>query len=296
MPRKISDVAIEKVPSLSNRISLFQSKLQIAHYAQGSITNYCHALYKSVAFITKLPDEFTEADIENYMRSMLNRKPFPAESQFKHFVYGLKCYRSTMDCTELKGLVLPKIRREKRLPRILSAEQVMTLLRACELYPKTLLGVIYDCGLRAFEACNLQWNDINFDRQQVYIKKGKGRKDRVVPISRSTLQVLKVYRKSFPSNSLVFKHPDKDKPINPAFIRGLFRKALHEAGLDESLSTHSLRHAHATHLLEAGEDIQTVQQRLGHRSVMTTMIYLHLAKVEKNQCVCLLDDNLAKKK
>jgi len=292
MAKKISDMAIEKVPALSDRISLFQSKLQIAHYAQGSITDYCHALYKSVVHIGKLPDDFTQKDVDGYLQSMLSRKPVPAEAQFKHFIYGLKCYRTTMGLPELQGLALPKIRREKKLPRILSFQQVMHLLNVCDLYSKTLLAVIYDCGLRAFEACSLQWNDINFDRQQVHIKKGKGGKDRFVPICSETLVVLKRYREHYPSTNHVFKMFGKDAPLNNASIRFRLKEGLSKAGLDTSLTIHSLRHSYATHLLEAGEDIQTVQQRLGHKSVSTTMIYLHLAKVEKHECVYLISHNL----
>ena len=137
MPKKISDVAIERVPSLRNRISSFQSKLAIAHYAHGTITDYCHALYKAVVYIGKLPDDFSKDDVDGYLQSVLSRKLMPAEVQFKHFVYGLKCYRQTMGCPELRGLSLPKIQREKKLPRILSFQQVMRLLGACSLYSKT---------------------------------------------------------------------------------------------------------------------------------------------------------------
>lgn len=292
MPKKISDVAVEKAPSLPDRISLFRSKLQIAHYAPGSITDYCHALYKAVVFIGKLPDDFLQEDVDGYFSDMLSREPIPAEAQFKHFVYGLRCYRKTMGCSELQGLALPKIRREKKLPRILSAKQVMRLLRVSDLYSKTLFAVIYDCGLRAFEACNLKWNDIYFDRYQVHIKKGKGSKDRIVPISASTIKVLSAYRAQYPSMTYVFKMFGKDAQITHAFIRFRLKEMLAKAGLDTSYTTHSLRHSYATHLLDAGEDIQTVQQRLGHKSVSTTMIYLHLAKVEKRQCICLIDHNL----
>ena len=289
MPKKISDAAIEKVPALSDRISLFQSKLRIMHYAPGSITDYCHALYKAVLHIGKLPEEFTQAEVEEYFHSMLSRTPLPAEAQFKHFIYGLKCYLNTMGYPELHGLSLPKIRREKKLPCILSVEEVRLLLRTCELYAKALFAVIYDCGLRASEACNLQWNDISFDRGQVHIKKGKGGKDRIVPISKMTLQVLKVYRKNYPSKNDVFKGFGSYDHINSAFIRMRLKEVLQKAGLNPKLTIHSLRHSYATHLLESGEDIQTVQQRLGHKSVSTTMIYLHLARVQKNQCVNLID-------
>lgn len=292
MPKKISDAAISRVPTLANRVSMFQSKLAIAHYAQGSITDYCHAIYKAVVHIGKLPEEFTQRDVDGYFQSMLSRKPVPAEAQFKHFVYGLKCYLYTMGYPTLAGLSLPKIRRERKLPRILSLQQVMHLLGVCDLYSKTLLSVIYDCGLRAFEACNLKWNDINFDRLQVHIKQGKGKKDRVVPICPETLTVLKAYRKQYPSMNYVFKKFGRDLPVDHAFIRARLKEGLAKAELDVTLTTHSLRHSYATHLLEAGEDIQTVQQRLGHKSVSTTMIYLHLAKVEKRQCVYLISHNL----
>lgn len=292
MPKKISDVAMSKVPTLADRISMFQSKLAIAHYAQGSITDYCHAIYKAVVHIGKLPEEFTQKDVDGYFCSMLTCNPQPAEAQFKHFVYGLKRYLHTMGYPEFAGLELPKIRREKKLPRILSNQQVMHMLNVCELYSKTLLGIIYDCGLRASDACNLKWNDINFDRQQVHIKNGKGKKDRCVPISKETLTVLQKYRKSYPSRDYVFKMFGKDKPVDAEFIRARFREALAKAGLDTTLSTHSLRHSYATHLLEAGEDIQTVQRRLGHKSVSTVMIYLHVAKVEKHQCINLISYNL----
>ncbi len=292
MPKKISDVAAEKVPSVSDRVSMFRSKLLIEHYAPGSITDYCHALYKAVAFIGKLPDDFTQEDVEGYFVSMLQRKPKPAEAQFKHFVYGLKCYRKCMGCSELSGLALPKIRRDKKLPRILSAKQVMQLLHVCDLYTKALLAVIYDCGLRAFEACNLKWTDIYFDRLQVHIKKGKGSKDRIVPISASTVEVLNKYRKQYPSHDFIFKMFGKNAQITQGFIRFRLKEMLGKAGLDTSYTTHSLRHSYATHLLDAGEDIQTVQQRLGHKSVSTTMVYLHLAKVEKHQCISLIDYNI----
>ena len=289
MPKKISDIALAKVPSFANRVSLFQSKLQITRHAPGTITDYCHALYKAVAHVGKLPEEFTQQDADGYMSHMLSRQPQPAVSQFKHFIYGLKSYLHAMGHPDLAGLALPKVRREKKLPRILSVEQVRKLLRSCDLYPKALFSVIYDCGLRAFEACNLDWYDISFDRCQVHVKKGKGGKDRIVPISPKTLQVLRVFWKSYGMPGAVFKMPDLETGVTPAYIRKCLKHQLEKAGLDTTLSTHALRHAHATHLLEAGEDIQTVQKRLGHKSLQTTTAYLHVARLERRQCVYLVD-------
>lgn len=284
-----------KVPSLANRISLFTSKLQISHYAAGSITDYCHALYKAVYYIGKLPEEFTQREVDGYLKFLLERTPLPAEAQLKHFIYGMKCYLKSMGYPELAGLALPRIRRDKKLPHILSVESVRLLLQSSGLYSKTLFAVIYDCGLRAFETCNLRWNDIDSNRGQVHVRLGKGCKDRVVPISDKTLQALRVYRKTYPNLNFVFKSLGSDTPINPAYIRKVLKDALHRAGLDETLTTHNLRHSFATHLLEAGEDIQTVQQRLGHESVAVTMVYLHVAKLETRKCIHLIDTIFASK-
>jgi hypothetical protein len=136
MSKKISDKAIAKVPSFAGRVSIFTSKLQISRYAAGSITDYCHALYKAVLQVGKLPEEFTQQDLDDYLKSMLSRKPLPSEAQFKHFIYGLKCYLNTLGYKELPGLVLPAIRRDKKLPRVMSMEDVGTLLHSCELYSR----------------------------------------------------------------------------------------------------------------------------------------------------------------
>jgi len=289
MPKKISDIALAKVPAFANRVSLFQSKLQITRHASGTIVDYSHALYKAVAYIGKLPEDFTQEDADGYLSYLLSRQPQPAVSQFKHFIYGLKSYLRAMGCPDLAGLALPKIRREKRLPRVLSVEQVQRLLRSCDLYTKALFSVIYDCGLRAFEASRLEWGNIMFDRRQVFIRRGKGGKDRIVPISPKTLQVLRAYWNRYGQAGLIFRKPELDTPIDNAYIRKCLKHQLQNAGLDTSLSTHALRHSYATHLLEAGEDIQTVQRRLGHRSLLTTTVYLHVAKLERHQCVYLVD-------
>lgn len=289
MPKKISDRAVAKCPAFADRVSLFKSKLQITSHAAGTISDYCHALYKAVLHTGKLPEEMSQRELDAYLAFLLNSEPKPSESQFKHFVYGMKCYLDAMGFAGSASLSMPKIRRAKKLPRVLSVEDVRHLLRICPLYQKALFSTIYDCGLRSFEACGLKWNDIDFNRQTVHVKKGKGNKDRVIPISRKTLIVLGRYRRDYPSRDYVFKRFGKDAPINNYIIRTYLKEFLLHAGLDGTLTVHSLRHSYATHLLECGEDIQTVMQRLGHRSVQTTMIYLHVARIDRHNAIPLVD-------
>ena len=134
MPKKISDIALAKMPAFASRVALFQSRLPATRHAAGIITDYSHALYKAVAYIGKLPEEFTREDTDGYLKDMLERQPQPGVSQFKHFIYGLKSYLHCLGFSEPTGLALPKIRREKKLPQVMSVESLKRLLRVCDLY------------------------------------------------------------------------------------------------------------------------------------------------------------------
>ena len=168
MPNNTLDRAIEAVPKFGDRISLFTKKLRLAQYADSSIYNYRLKIAQAVLYLNKLPDDFTQEDVEDYLSMLLDRNRYSI-SHFKHTVFGLKEYYKVMGLKEPKGLVLPKVRKAKRLPRVLSQEQVARLIHQCDLYDKALLSTIYDCALRVSEACSLKWDDISFDRQQLFV-------------------------------------------------------------------------------------------------------------------------------
>jgi len=207
-------------------------------------------------------------------------------------VFGLKDYYKYMGLKEPGGLVLPRVRKPKRLPRVLSQEQMKRLIGLCDLYDKALLSTIYDCALRVSEACSLKWHDISFERQQVFIYQGKGKKDRVVPISEQQLKMLQCFKRRYPSDDFVFKSHGKGvapQPIKPGYVRVIMKNALTKACLDHSISIHTLRHSAASHMLENGESLLDVQKRLGHVRLTTTMIYLHVANIEPMRHVRLID-------
>ena len=192
MPNTTLDKAIAAVPKFRDRISLFTKKLRLAQYADGSIYDYRLKIAQAVLFFKKLPDEFTQTDIDYYLSTLLDKNRCSL-SFFKHTVFGLQAYYKVMGLKQPGGLVLPPVRKPKKLPRVLSQEQIARLLRNCSLYDKTLLAIIYDCALRVGEACRLRWDDICFDRKKLFVFQGKGRKDRYVPISDQMLVVLKAY-------------------------------------------------------------------------------------------------------
>ena len=174
------------------------------------------------------------------------------------------------------------------------------LIGLCDLYDKALLSTIYDCALRVSEACSLKWIDISFDRQQVFVYQGKGKKDRCVPISEQQIKMLQCFKKRYPSDDFVFKSHGKGvtpQPIKPGYVRTIMKNALTKACLDHSITIHTLRHSAihtlrhsaASHLLENGESLLDVQKRLGHVRLTTTMVYLHVADIEPMKHVRLID-------
>ena len=274
--------AIETVPGYGDRISLFTKKLRLAQYADSTIYSYRLKISQAVLYLKKLPDDFTQADVDDYLTMLLDRNCYSL-SFFKHTVFGLKDYYKYMDLKDPGGLVLPRVRKPKRLPRVLSQEQMKRLIGLCDLYGKTLLSTIYDCALRVSEACSLKWIDISFERQQVFIYQGKGKKDRVVPISEQQLKMLHCFKKRYPSDDFVFKSHFGvaiPQPIKPGYIRTIFKNALTKASLDHTITIHAIRHSAASHLLENGESLLDVQKRLGHARLTTTMVYLHVADIE----------------
>ena len=271
MPNTYLDKAIEAVPKFGDRISLFTKKLRLAQYADGSIYDYRLKISQAVLYHNKLPDYFTQTDIEVYLSMLMDQKRY-SMSYFKHTVFGLQAYYKVMGLKEPKGLVLPKVRKPKRLPRVLSQDQIARLIHLCDLYDKTLLATIYDCALRVSEVCKLRWDDISFDEQQ--------------------LTLLRIFRKRYPSDDYVFKTHGRGvtpQRINSGYVRTILKNALMKACLDHTITTHDLRHSAASHLLENGESILDVQKRLGHARLTTTMVYLHVADIEPMRHVRLID-------
>ena len=298
MSNTILDKAIAAVPKFGNRIELFTKKLHLAQYADNSIYDYRLKIAQAALFYKKLPDDFTQDDIEGYLSMLIDKQRYSV-SYFKHMVFGLKIYYKVMGIKQPNGLVLPKIRKPKKLPRVLSQYHVAHILHQSGLYDKTLLAIIYDCALRVSEACKLRWEDISFERKMLFVCQGKGLKDRYVPISEQLLIVLKAFRKKYPSDDFVFKTHGRGvtpERINEGYVRRIFKNALVKASLDTSITIHALRHSAATHLLENGENILDVQKRLGHARITTTMIYLHVADIEPARHVRLIDTLFPPKK
>jgi site-specific recombinase XerD len=139
---------------------------------------------------------------------------------------------------------------------------------------------IYASGLRVSEAANLKVSDIDSNNMQIFINQGKGKKDRYALLSTSNLDILREYWKQYQPKTFLFQGANKERPITVRTIQKVFEASKEKAGVKKDASVHTLRHSFATHLLEAGTDICYIQKLLGHTSINTTTIYLHLRRMD----------------
>lgn len=196
-----------------------------------------------------------------------------------------------------------RARSESRLPAILSQDEVRALLSHVHTpHNYAFLSTVYACGLRLQEALHLEISDIDAARMMIHVHRGKGAKDRYVPLPQATLQSLRSHWRSHRNARLIFPAQGRnghsagssDTPMAKSSVQGAFRRAKLQAGIAKrGLSVHSLRHCYATHLLEAGVNLRVIQRYLGHTSLETTMVYLHLTDKGTEEARTLIDTVMA---
>jgi len=247
-------------------------------------------------------DDF-RAYLRHLGRNQLSRAAIQLRFSALRTFYKFLIRRGAVESSPIKNISLPKL--ERRLPRFLTAAQMEDLLMAPLRYRKApaggdnsrrprgrpveaavperdvaILETIYSCGLRISELCGLRAEDINWNEQLVRVR-GKGKKERQVPIGTHALQAIDVYWKRLPSppapSEPVFLASQKSvKPMQTRTLQLRLKRYLEIAGLDPQLTPHKLRHSYATHLLDAGADLRSVQELLGHARVATTQVYTHV--------------------
>jgi site-specific recombinase XerD len=188
-------------------------------------------------------------------------------------------------------LVLPRPKKEKKLPAVLTMAECFSIFGVIQ-NPKHKLMLLlgYGAGLRLSEIIGLKWADVLIAEFKIHLKGAKGKKDRMVMLPYSVVSYLENYRQLYPGDSWVFEGFFKGEGYSGRSVQQVMQQALQKAGLDKKASVHTLRHSFATHLLEAGTDIRYIQGLLGHNSISTTTIYTHLTKHAYNKVQSPLDN------
>ena len=265
--------------------SLFKQKISLSGKSESTLKSYASHLAKLALHFGCMPTEPDADQINDYLYLVQQQHNTPSDSYFKFTVYGLRfVYR--MYGMKDKRIELPSIKREKKLPVVLSREEVKRLLKAPTLLKhRILLGILYGCGLRCFEVRNLNISDLDFDRKMLHVRQGKGKKDRYVPLSDMLIRGVKDYISAENPQTCLFNGKpesraggDFDSRYSQRGVQWAVKQAKKEAGILKEMTVHTLRHTYATHLLEDGLDIMTIKDLLGHECIDTTMVYLHVAQ------------------
>ncbi len=176
---------------------------------------------------------------------------------------------------------IPRIKERRRLPVVLSPQEIKAIFDVTEnIKHKAILMTIYSAGLRVSEVCNLKVSDIDSKNMQIFIRQGKGKKDRYTLLSDSNLQILREYWNIYHPQEYLFSGRYRTDAITPRSVQRVFEKAIKKVGIIKRATVHSMRHSFATHLLDAGTDICYIQRLLGHTRITTTTIYLHLTRMD----------------
>jgi site-specific recombinase XerD len=251
--------------------------LELRNYSPRTIECYVAHVVRFAGFCGQSPDVLGADAIRAYQRHLLDKKA--SWSQFNQAVCALRFfYGTTLARTDLVPM-LPFGKRPKTLACVLSPEEVAQLLEAtCPGRERMLVKTAYACGLRLMEGLNLEVGDIDSGRMVVHVRQGKGNKDRLVPLSLQLLTELREYwRVHRPQRWLFYAQSNGvQRPLHPGTVQRQLRRAVKKAGLRKAATMHTLRHSFATHMLEAGVDVMTLQKILGHSQLSTTARYLHL--------------------
>ena len=262
--------------------------LQLNGLGERTQEAYARAVRMLSQFYDKTPDLISEQELQQYF---LHRKNVDGWSPntLRICYCGIRHFFIHVLHRDWHTLQMIRAQSERRLPAVLSRDEVRSVLECVRTpHNRAFLSTVYACGLRLQEGQYLEVSDIDSQRMMVHVHRGKGAKDRFVPLPESTLQILRRHWLTHHHPRLLFPALDRGRntaafataPMPKSSLQGAFRRAKVEAGIQKrGVSVHTLRHAYATHLLEAGVNLRTIQQYLGHSQLETTMVYLHLTHV-----------------
>jgi site-specific recombinase XerD len=239
---------------------------------------YLDCVRQLAAYYMKPPDQVRLEEIHNYQHHLLRERKI-SPSYLNIQVCALRfLYRYTVK-RDWQIEAIPHHKGSKRLPVVMGREDVLALYRACRcLKHKAMLLTLYSTGMRASELTHLKVGDVDSERMVIRIDCGKGRKDRYVPLSEKLLKLLRAYWKQNRPRQWLFPGEREGTSMNRNSVAKMIKALVRRAAIEKNITTHTVRHSYATHLLESGVDIRRIQMLLGHRSLRTTARYLHVAQ------------------
>ena len=267
--------------------------LRLRNYSPRTVQTYVAAVARFARHFGRSPADLGPEDVRAYQLHLIDHE-HASWSRFNQAVCALRfLYRVTLGRPDVVTQI-PFGKRPRTLPAVLSRQEVLRLFAA---FPegryRTLVRTTYACGLRIGEVVRLRVTDVDGGRGMLLVRQGKGHKDRLVPLSPVLLAELRTYWRRCRPAEWLFPGQRRGRPLHINALQRTFAGFVRPLGLGKPVTMHTLRHSYATHLLEAGVDVVTLQRLLGHRDLSTTARYLHLSTQHLRRLASPLDELLA---
>lgn len=259
--------------NISEHRLAFEQEMERRKFSAQTVKNYSSYIQRFFSqSIKDHPKNINEQDIKEFLAY------FTEPNTQRAYHSAIKKFYEVCLHQKEKFKYIPYCRKSKKLPIVLSVEEVQKLFNACiNLKHKTILALLYSCGFRVSELINLRWINIDRSRMVINIIQAKGNKDRQVPLNESLIKLLTKYYRQYKSVDYVFNGQSSHQ-YSERSVGQVIKQLAAKAGIENKrVYTHLMRHCSATHMLEAGIDLNIIQRLLGHSSIKTTAIYAHIS-------------------
>jgi integrase/recombinase XerD len=278
-------------PVNAHVLPALQQQLKLKGYSQSTQKTYMNEVGVFLRTIQRNPaDDFSTQRLKDYLQ-YCSEKLGLTENTLHSRMNALKFYYEQVLKREKLFWDIPRPKKGMQLPKVLSKEEMIRLIKAIEnLKHKTMIMLGYACGLRVSEITGLELKDIDEDRRLLFIRKAKGKKDRVVSLSPVMLVMIREYKNSYTPDKYLFEGQFKGTSYSTRSLESIIKSAKNKAGISKTGSMHMLRHSFATHLLDKGTDVVFIQKILGHNDIKTTLRYLHVTNKDMLNILSPLED------
>jgi site-specific recombinase XerD len=251
--------------------------MRLKDFAPKTQKSYLYAVEGLAVFHKKSPDLLNQDEIDDYLLHLKDTGKSPSTRNV--VTAGLRFFYKNVLEENTIALKFPSRKKPRILPEVLGKNEVQRIITATQnIKHRCILMTAYSAGLRVSEVAKLKINHIDSAQMVIRVEQGKGMKDRYSLLSKKLLEELRTYWKVYRPTSWLFFSKDRKAPLSIATMQKVYQRAKKKAGVTKGQGIHTLRHCFATHLLEAGYDVRSIQILMGHRSLSTTMVYLHVSR------------------
>lgn len=273
------------------KIELFKQWMKSRRYSENTTKTYSEAIKVYLYYFReKALEDINNQDIIDFNNNYILKNNFSSSYQ-NQIINSIKLFFKVIRGLSVDVELIHRPKREKKLPNVLSKQEVKAVLNSLtNIKHKTMLSLIYSCGLRSGELLNLKPEHVDSKRNLLIIKQSKGKKDRIAPLSNKTIEMLRRYYEQYKPKNYLFEGREKGSKYDSRSLQMVLKESVTKSGIKKPVTLHWLRHSYATHLLENGTDLRYIQEILGHNSSKTTEIYTHVSTKSIKNIISPFDD------